>query len=283
MKELSGKVAVVTGAASGIGRGIAQELAARDVAVVMADVEEAPLAAAAADLEADGGRVLAVPTDVADAKSVEALADAAVSRFGAIHIACNNAGVSGLFGRAWATPEEDWRWVIDVNLWGVINGVRTFVPRILATGEEGHVVNTGSAACFEGMPGMAPYAATKHAVLGISEVLKKEFLAAGVPVGVSVLIPGKLINTKILESERNFPERLGAPERDPDPLPALVKHLFSQTFATSDDPGRSPAAAVVEGILADTFVITDDPDLCATWGQHHGALASGVTPVWPPQ
>lgn len=283
MKELAGRVAVVTGAASGIGRGLAEELASRDVSVVMADVEEGPLAAAAGELEANGARVLAVPTDVADGKSVEALADAAVSRFGAVNIACNNAGVSGMFGRSWATPEEDWRWVIDVNIWGVVNGIRSFVPRILATGDEGHIVNTGSAACFESLPGMAPYGASKHAVLGISEALKREMLAAGAPIGVSVLIPGKTINTKILDSDRNFPDRLGAPERDPDPLPAFIKNSFQQLFSASDDPGRSPAVATVDGILADAFMISDDPDLCATWGQHHAVLARGEGPTWPPQ
>jgi NAD(P)-dependent dehydrogenase (short-subunit alcohol dehydrogenase family) len=165
----------------------------------------------------------------------------------------------------------------------VINGVRSFVPRILENGDEGHVVNTGSAACFEGMPGMAPYAATKHAVFGLSEALKKEMLAAGAPVGVSVLIPGKLINTRILDSDRNFPSDLGAPARDPDPLPSMIKTLFAQAFSQSDDPGRSPGLATVEGIIADQFVISDDPDLCATWGQHHAVLAAGASPIWPPQ
>lgn len=280
MERLEGRVAVVTGAAGGIGRALAETLLGEGMSVVMADVEADTLTSAA-DALASTGEVLAVPTDVADAASVDALAAAALERFGAVHLVCNNAGVSGTFARSWVTAPEDWRWVFDVNVWGVINGIRTFVP-ILLEQEEGHVVNTGSAACFDALPGMAAYAASKHALLGISEALRRELVAAGGTVGVSVFIPGGNISTRILESERNWPDRLGPiPERDPDLLPTMIRSTFTQVFAGGADP-ITTVGAVVDGVRANTFLVSDDPALLATWGAHHADLAAGAAPVWPP-
>jgi NAD(P)-dependent dehydrogenase (short-subunit alcohol dehydrogenase family) len=218
---------------------------------------------------------------VADAASVDALAATTLDRFGAVHLVCNNAGVSGTFARSWTTTAEDWRWVFDVNVWGVINGIRTFVP-ILLEQEEGHVLNTGSAACFEALPGMAAYAASKHALLGISEALRRELDAAGARVGVTVFIPGGNIRTRILESERNWPERLGAvPARDDDLLPTMIRSTFTQVFAGGADPITTVGAAV-DGVRANTFLVSDDATLLATWGAHPADLARGAAPAWPP-
>ena len=147
-------------------------------------------------------------TDVSDAASVNALAEATMSAFGAVHIVCNNAGVSGMVNRSWTAPTSDWQWVFGVNVWGVIHGIQAFMP-ILLEQDEGHVVNTGSAACFESLPGMAAYGASKHAVLAISEALQREMLAMQAKVGVTVLIPGGTVNTRIMQSERNWPAALG--------------------------------------------------------------------------
>lgn len=279
MEHLEGRTAVVTGAASGIGFALARKCVEAGMSVVMADVEATTLHAAAEDI---GDAVLAVPTDVADAASVDALAEAAIDRFGAVHLVVNNAGVSGTFSRTWVTSPEEWRWVFDVNVWGMINGIRTFVP-ILLQQDEGHVVSTGSAACFEALPGMAAYAGSKHAVLGISEALRRELQAAGSHVGVSVYVPGQNISTRILESVRNWPERLGdAPELDDDVLPTMIRTGFAQVFAGGADPYLT-IGAVLDGVRVDRFLISDDDELLATWGSHPADLARGAAPVWPPR
>lgn len=280
MQALEGRVAVVTGAASGIGLALARKCAESGMSVVLADVEADAVQAAADGI---GGDVLAVATDVADAASVDALGEAAIKRFGAVHLVVNNAGVSGTFARTWVTSPEEWRWVFDVNVWGVINGIRTFVP-ILLQQDEGHIVSTGSAACFEAFPGMAAYAGSKHAVLGISEALRREMDAIGGRVGVSVYIPGQNISTRILDSARNWPsDRLGdAPAIDDDVLPTMIRNGFAQVFAGGADPYAS-IGAVLDGVRANRFLISDDDELLATWGRHPADLAAGEAPAWPPR
>ena len=165
MEELKGRVAVVTGAASGIGLGLAERFVAEGMKVVLADVEEGPLRAAEDRLGAAGAEVLAVQTDVSKWESVERLADAAYERFGAVHIVCNNAGVGGtgvFVGGIWDRDPAEWQWVMGVNLWGVIHGVHAFVPRMLRGGEDGRIVNTASAAGV--VYGNGIYGVTKHAV-----------------------------------------------------------------------------------------------------------------------
>jgi NAD(P)-dependent dehydrogenase (short-subunit alcohol dehydrogenase family) len=257
MDYLEGKVAVVTGAASGIGLALAGRFSAEGMKVVMADVEEPALKLAADHLRAHGGEVEAVRTDVSDPESVEALAQVVAEWFGTFHVVCNNAGVGGHMGRLWETPVRDYRWVIDVNLWGVIHGIRSFVPRLVAQGE-GHVVNTASLAAWGVRPALGPYAATKHAVLGLSEALRREL--ADVNVGVSVLCPG-VVNTNIMASGRNWPAALGDEPSEPtDPVSsAVVKVLTDGTTGGGVDPSVA-ADVVLNGILTNRFVLTTHPD-----------------------
>jgi NAD(P)-dependent dehydrogenase (short-subunit alcohol dehydrogenase family) len=186
MQSLQGRTAVVTGAASGIGLAVAEAFVARGMPVVMADLDRDSLETHAGRL---GSAVHPVVADVRDPDALELVGQTAVDRFGSLHVAVNNAGiVNG--GNSWELTLEDWRRVIDVNLWGVIHGVRAFVPRILATGEEGHVVNTASMAAVMALPRLGPYTVAKHGVLGLSDVLRAELEQMGAPVGVSVVMPG---------------------------------------------------------------------------------------------
>jgi NAD(P)-dependent dehydrogenase (short-subunit alcohol dehydrogenase family) len=211
MKELSGRVAVVTGAASGIGRALAGRFAAEGMRCVLADIEEDALEEAVGGLRRAGAQAIGVRTDVSRAADVQALADAAIAEFGAVHVLCNNAGVGG--GTDFAKiPLDVWEWVLGVNLWGVIHGCRSFLPLLLAQ-DEGHIVNTSSMAALNGHPlGLAPYTVSKFGVLGLSQNLHFELAATtGGRVGVSVLIPG-LTRTRIFESIRNQPKDLTATE-----------------------------------------------------------------------
>lgn len=203
MKELSGKTAVVTGAASGIGLALAERFVAEGMNVVMADVEKGRLESAAKGIAAKPGQVLAVVTDVTKRESVDRLAEEARRGFGKVHVVCANAGVV-THGGVWELSLDDWQWTVDVNLWGVIHTLRAFVPGLIAHGEEGHVVTTSSAAGLVTGHSSA-YAATKYAVLGITEGLAVEL--ADTPIGVSVLCPGG-VKTGIFESERNRPKEL---------------------------------------------------------------------------
>jgi NAD(P)-dependent dehydrogenase (short-subunit alcohol dehydrogenase family) len=219
MDSLQGKVAVVTGGASGIGLALARRFLADGALVTIADVEEAALGEAAAALghEHDADRVLAVRTDVRDAEAVDALAAATFERFGTAHVVCNNAGV-GVGGLTWTIPADRWRWIVEVNLLGVANGIRAFVPRLIDQGE-GHVVNTASSAGLLTGPGMSPYFATKHAVVALSESLyfDLQYVDGAGGVGVSVLCP-EWVRTRIADSERNRPDDVSAMVL-PDPAP----------------------------------------------------------------
>jgi NAD(P)-dependent dehydrogenase (short-subunit alcohol dehydrogenase family) len=200
--ELRGKVAVVTGAASGIGHAMVRRFLDAGMRVVMADIEEAALETAAEAFPSRRGDVLPVVTDVCDPEAVDSLAVSAEEAFGPVHLLCSNAGVS-TFGKSWEQGLDDWRWVLGVNLGGVIHGIRTFVPRFIAQGE-GHVVNTSSMAGVAIYPSLGPYTASKHAVVALSEVLALDLRASGSDVGVSVLCPG-CVRTRISQSERNRP------------------------------------------------------------------------------
>jgi NAD(P)-dependent dehydrogenase (short-subunit alcohol dehydrogenase family) len=204
--DTSGRVAVITGGASGIGRGIARAFAGAGMRLVLADLDDAMLASTVDELSAGGAEVIGQRCDVAQLESVEELASVALARFGAVHVLCNNAGVVKR-AQTWALTEDDWRWVLDVDLWGVIHGVRAFVPRMLAQGQGGHIVNTASMAGLLPFSSLGAYCVAKSGVVALSEVLQLDLEAEGSDIGVSVLCPG-FIATRITESGRNRPGSL---------------------------------------------------------------------------
>lgn len=189
MRDFNGKTAVVTGAASGIGNALSLAFAARGAKVVLADVEANALEVVRADVEAAGMEAIAVPTDVTDEEQVQALADAAWDRFGAVHVVCNNAGVL-IRGNMLDAERKDWEWIMGVNVWGVINGVRAFVPRMRESDEEGHIVNTASEAGHFAGDGYGVYNTSKFAVVGLTESLARDL--RNTKIGVSMLCPGQV-------------------------------------------------------------------------------------------
>ena len=215
MREIKGKTAIVTGAASGIGLGIAKALAHAGANIVLADLHPEPLEAARKTIEATGVRAVAVTVDVSDPASITTAGQAALHAFGALHIAVNNAGVA-LHGTTLENVTlQEWDWVVGVNIKGVINGIRTFVPMIRSHGQGGHVVNTGSISSFFVREGrkQGAYAMTKYAVLALSEALEQELAGSGI--GVSVLCPGS-VNTSIMDSAANRPDRFGGSYSRPE-------------------------------------------------------------------
>jgi NAD(P)-dependent dehydrogenase (short-subunit alcohol dehydrogenase family) len=203
VQDLTGKVAVVTGGASGIGLAMARSFGVAGAKLMLADIEQAALEHAVDKLTSEGFEVDGEKCDVAKWDDVERLADRTYERFGAAHIVCNNAGVV-TFKPTWEQTLDDWNWVMGVDLWGVVHGIRAFVPRMIAGGEPGHVVNTASTAGLLGFQLIAPYVAAKMAVVGVSESLYNDLKAAKHPIGVSVLCPGG-VRTRIRDSERNRP------------------------------------------------------------------------------
>ena len=202
MQEFSGRVAVVTGGASGLGLAMAQRFAEAGMNIVLGDIEAEPLAMAEAAIASKGVKVLVQRSDVAKEKDIEALAEAAYKRFGAVHVLCNNAGIGGSRGASWELSLDDWRWVIDVDLWSVVHGIRSFIPRMIAGGEEGHIVNTASVAGLIAGAVGTPYTVAKFGVVAMSESLYYELGRGGHNIGVSVLCPG-FVDTNIYDSSRN--------------------------------------------------------------------------------
>jgi NAD(P)-dependent dehydrogenase (short-subunit alcohol dehydrogenase family) len=247
MEDISGKTAIVTGAASGIGLGIATALAEAGANVVMADIQKETVEQAAHGLSGTNKQVMPVRIDVTQEQSVlDALAEAE-HKFGKLHIACNNAGVPMHGTRLVDVPRGDWEFVIGVNLWGIIHGIRHFVPAILKHGEEGHIVNTASVAGFQNRrgTGQAPYSMSKYAAVSLSEALEHEL--EGTNVGVSVLCPGP-INTNIARGARNRPDHMGGSQIRPGDEATLAERLA----ATGLDPKRV-GERVVDAIRNQTF------------------------------
>jgi NAD(P)-dependent dehydrogenase (short-subunit alcohol dehydrogenase family) len=243
VREFDGRVAVVTGGASGIGFALASAFAAEGMKIVLGDIEEPALDEAVGKLEAAGAAVIGVVTDVSDGAQVQALADAAVARFGAIHIACNNAGV-GAGGLSWEAPLSTWEWVLGVNLWGVVHGLRAFVP-VLMQQSQGYVVNTASIAGLVAGPFMAPYNASKHAVVAISETLHHEMAMMAPHVKVSVLCPG-WVRTRIADSARNRPEESAEDAAGMSVISGLLHTLIDKGMSSDEVAGKVLAAIRAE-------------------------------------
>ncbi len=256
IEDLSGKVAVVTGGASGIGFALAQRFLAEKMAVVVADVERAALVDAVGRLRATGGEVLDVLTDVADPEQVESLAARCLDHFGAVHLVCNNAGV-GTSGAVWEISLEDWDWVLGVNLRGVVNGIRSFVPRMLAAGEPAHVVNTASLAGLVPLTTSPTYTVSKFGIVALSEILYLQLQAARAPVGVSVLCPG-WVRTRLAESHRNRPD--GAGGAGADAAQSRMRRGLRSVLAEAMDPAEVADEALDAVRTGRFYVLPHDTD-----------------------
>lgn len=279
-----GRVAVVTGAASGIGLGLAQRLAADGLRVVLADVEEPALAAAAGALASTGADVLPVVTDVSDLAAVEALRDAALGAYGAVHLLCNNAGVGGPHGPIWECPPGEWDWVLGVNLGGVINGLRAFMPVLLAQ-EAAHVLNTSSIfGVFAGALG--PYGISKHAVTALTETLYFNLQAMGAThVGVSVLCPGA-VRTNFGTSARNRPAWAGPPPArvTADEQARGAGETSAERFGRLSALGASPAEVAditVSGIQSGRFYILTSENRNGAVARRAREILDGAPPAAP--
>ena len=257
MDAFAGKVAVVTGAASGIGLALAERFATEGMKVVLADIEEGPLAAAEAAIKAKGGIAISVRTNVLHEAEIRRLADTAFSTWGNVHILCNNAGVSGGTGAdgVWNVAKEDWDWVLGVNFTGVLHGIRHFVPRMLAAGEAGHIVNTASVAGLVAATA-GPYTVSKHGVVALSEMLYKDLKVRGSKVSASVLCPG-WVDTNIMDSVRNRPEELtpnALAQPAPTPRMEMVRKMVRELVRNGFPPAEV-AGLVVDAIRSDSFYI----------------------------
>jgi len=256
MENWSGRVAVITGGASGIGRGMAEAFIAEGMKVVIADIERSALDATTEQLNAQGAEVVGVECDVSKPESVDALAKAALDAFGAVHVLCNNAGVAGGgAGPSWEHPLDEWDWVLGVNLMGVVHGIRSFVPILLEQGDGGHIINTASIAGL--INGGGSYGVSKHAVVALSESLFAELAQLGPNIGVSVLCPG-WVNTRIIESERNRPEAPREVSGEQAPQAEAMRKIVTDLIQGGLDP-REVGNIVVEAIRVRRFYVLTHP------------------------
>jgi len=255
MHDFEGKVAVITGGASGLGLAMARRFGAAGMKVVIGDIETGALADAEASLQAEGIEVVGRTTDVAQSSELEALADVAYGRFGAVHILVNNAGIGGSPGAMWELSEDDWRWVIDVDLWSVIHGVRAFVPRMISGGEQGHIINTASVAgLISGAVG-GPYTVAKFGVVALSEQLYFELGRAQHLIGVSVLCPG-FVDTRIYDSGRNRQESYGQPDEDASPERQELREALEAMRETMIQP-ETIGDRVFDAVVANQLYIVE--------------------------
>jgi NAD(P)-dependent dehydrogenase (short-subunit alcohol dehydrogenase family) len=258
MKDFQGKVAVITGGASGLGRAMAERFARAGMSIVLADVEPNALARAEAEMKAAGAKVIGVRTDVSKAAEVEALAQQTLAAFGGVHLVANNAGVAE-GGNVWDNTVADWEWVLGVNLWGVIHGVRVFTPIMLAQGSEGHIINTASVAGLLSPPGMGIYSVSKHAVVALSECLHQDLAQKTDKIKCSVLCPA-YVPTGISDSGRNRPAALSATRHKSAAdlaLDASLKKAVQSGKLTAADVAQK----VYEAVCDERFYILTHPKI----------------------
>ena len=276
MKDFEGKTAVVTGAASGMGRAFAERFAAEGMKVVLADVEEAALETAVAQMSDAGHDVIGVQTDVSKLEALHELAQRSVDAYGKVHIVCNNAGVDGYLGPIWEASPKDWQWTFGVNFWGVVHGVTAFMPILLAQDEPAHIVNTASATAI--VPGSNIYSVTKHAVLSYSEALYAQLSNAGAPVGVSALCPGT-VNTKLFYGSRNRPDELRNPGESMDHEPGDEARAMLRGVLARSIPPSDVADILLDAIREERFYVLTDEEWDETSRLRGEAiLARGVPP-----
>ena len=273
MEQLAGRVAVVTGAASGLGRAMAVRFAGEGMRLALADIEAEPLRALEQELADRGCDVAADVVDVSRAEDIDRLATVAFERFGAVHVLCNNAGVVKR-ARSWALTLDDWRWVLGVDLWSVIHAVRAFVPRMLEVGEPGHLVNTASMAGLLPIPNLAAYSVAKSGVVALSEALQLDLDAEGAEIGVSVLCPG-FIPTRITESERNRPTDLV----DAASVPPVAR---TTAGVTPTMEAEEVAGHVVDAIRANRFWILTHDAYREVIRDRAAGIGTDGRPVAPP-
>ena len=280
MKEFKGKIAVITGAASGIGRGIAEHCVQKEMKVVLADIEEAALRDTERTLQAKGASVLAVRTDVSQASDIETLARKTLDAFGAVHLLFNNAGVQTR-KTVWESTLADWEWVININLWGVIHGVRIFVPVMLQQQTECYIVNTASAVGLISGSGTGTYRVTKHGVVSLSETLYLELQQRNAPIGVSVLCPS-FVRSRLNEAERNRPAKLRNPpgKNPPTPEEQALERLFQEMNENGITPERC-ADLVFKAIQNNTFYILTHPEVSTAIQRRMEDILQGRNPTLP--
>jgi NAD(P)-dependent dehydrogenase (short-subunit alcohol dehydrogenase family) len=271
MKDLQGKVAVITGAASGIGRAVAGRCVSAGMKVVLADIDPGGLDVAEKELGDDGADVLAVVTDVSKPDQVHALANRTLDAFGAVHLLHNNAGVA-TGGFIWQCPIADWKWLLDVNLWGVIHGVHTFVPLMLEGGADGHIVNTASAAGLTSPPLLGAYNVTKHGVVTLSETLARELAMQHSKIKVSVLCPG-FVTTGVFDPGGDQPGMRYTPEPNDAEAAALASHMMEGALAP-----EVVADHVLDAVRHEQFYVLTHPELTAAVRTRTDDIISGRTP-----
>jgi NADP-dependent 3-hydroxy acid dehydrogenase YdfG len=261
MRALAGKVAVVTGAASGIGRATALRLGRAGMSIVAADREAGPLEALGRELRGQSAPYALVPADVSDLMAVEGIRAAALAAFGAVHVVHNNAGVALPAMPAWEVPVELWKWLLDVNLMGVVHGVRTFVPGLISQGE-GHVVITASVGGITAGGQLGPYCATKHAVVALGETLAADLAAIGSAVGVSVVFPGLVPTNLHATSDRHRPAT-GHP---------VAETPYDGRVRSSSVPAEKVAEAIHDGIIENKLFVMTHPDVRGTVAERFAAI-----------
>ncbi len=278
MQQIQGRVAVVTGAASGIGRGLAETFVAAGMKVVLSDIRAEALEATAKEVSALG-EVLAVPADVSEPDDVQRLADRTLEVFGAVHVLCNNAGVASSRARIWESSLDEWKWHLGVMVMGVVHGIRSFVPTMLAQGDEGHIVNTASmGGLIAGSDPQAIYMTAKHGVVALTEALEHQLAAEGDKLKCSVLCPA-WVATEVFENfERLRPASVESPERTPE---GKARVDLERQFLAAGKTPREAGEIVLQAIRDETFYILTHPDWAPMIEARMRAIVDGTDPARP--